>query len=626
MALFKPLYGSSSRISFDDTPFHAGYVYFTDDGFLYFDMNVGTEDAPIEKRIKLNAGDAETLLGTSLSTILKSSDAEIPTSKAVLDKLKSYALTTHNHDDKYAVIDHEHNLSELNNDSGFITKSVSDLTNYYTSQSVDAKVGVLQTEIDKKANASHEHDAVYSKLNHTHNLSDLNNDAGFITKTVSDLTNYYKKTETYTKTEINNMVSAIPKFKIEVTTTLPTSGNDTTIYLVPVGNDTNNIYSEYIYINNKWEKLGEQKVDLSNYYQKTDTYSKEEVDNIASGKSDTTHTHNYAGSSSVGGSATAAIRLEKSAGSATQPVYFKDGQPVETTYSLNKTVPADAKFTDTVYTLPAAGSALGGVKSGGDVTISSGVITVKDDSHNHTIANVDNLQSSLDSKAKKETGVFYIEGNGTEAGVWLGTHTDIAEYYSGLMIAFKLNTAGVSGGSTLNINSLGAVEVKMNSTTDVTTHYGVNSILFLVYTVDSDGAAYWKVADYNSDKKVSQYNTTTDNKYPMLFKYDAGNTSTSTKTNYVRFNNNLYVNPSTGVIYAKKFNGDLVGNADSASAVKTSSGNVTIWKGTKAQYDAIATKDESCLYIVTDDVPVKQTWSLTMSDGTVIERDVVLYD
>ena len=50
------------------------------------------------------------------------------------------------------------------------------------------------------------------------------------------------------------------------------------------------------------------------------------------------------------------------------------------------------------YTLPAAGSSLGGVKSGGDVTISSGVITVKDDSHNHTIANVDGLQTALDGK------------------------------------------------------------------------------------------------------------------------------------------------------------------------------------------------------------------------------------
>lgn len=59
------------------------------------------------------------------------------------------------------------------------------------------------------------------------------------------------------------------------------------------------------------------------------------------------HTHNYAGSGSAGGSANSAIKLDSSAGSAIQPVYFKDGKPVATTYTLNKTVPADAKFTDT---------------------------------------------------------------------------------------------------------------------------------------------------------------------------------------------------------------------------------------------------------------------------------------
>ena len=50
-------------------------------------------------------------------------------------------------------------------------------------------------------------------------------------------------------------------------------------------------------------------------------------------------------------------------------------------------------------TYGAAGSSLGLVKSGGDVTISEGVITVNDDSHAHTISNVDGLQSALDEKS-----------------------------------------------------------------------------------------------------------------------------------------------------------------------------------------------------------------------------------
>ena len=59
------------------------------------------------------------------------------------------------------------------------------------------------------------------------------------------------------------------------------------------------------------------------------------------------HTHDYAGSSSAGGAANSANKLNKNAGSATQGVYFKDGVPVAMTCTLGKSVPADAKFTDT---------------------------------------------------------------------------------------------------------------------------------------------------------------------------------------------------------------------------------------------------------------------------------------
>jgi outer membrane murein-binding lipoprotein Lpp len=40
-----------------------------------------------------------------------------------------------------------------------------------------------------------------------------------------------------------------------------------------------------------------------------------------------------------------------SKGSATQPVYFSNGVPVATTYTLGKSVPSDAKFTDTTYSV-----------------------------------------------------------------------------------------------------------------------------------------------------------------------------------------------------------------------------------------------------------------------------------
>lgn len=171
-----------------------------------------------------------------------------------------------------------------------------------------------------------------------------------------------------------------------------------------------------------------------------------------------------------------------------------------------------------------------------------------------TGAEIDEGITKAYNSAPKENGIYYIEGNSSTNGVWLGNHDDITEYYNGLMIAYKINKAGVSDGTTLNINSLGAVPVVRNATTAVTTTYAVNSVVFLTYTVDS-GTAYWKTADYdaNSYAYVRQYYTTTNANYPLIFKYDSGlTTTTNYVTKYTRTANNLYVNPSTGALYAKE--------------------------------------------------------------------------
>lgn len=68
----------------------------------------------------------------------------------------------------------------------------------------------------------------------------------------------------------------------KVVTELPTTGIDTTkIYLklndANVPNDAQNTYIEYMYVNGKWEKVGEYKanIDLTPYAQKTEVYLKD---------------------------------------------------------------------------------------------------------------------------------------------------------------------------------------------------------------------------------------------------------------------------------------------------------------------------------------------------------------
>ena len=100
----------------------------------------------------------------------------------------------------------------------------------------------------------------------------------WITNAADDLVNYYKKyatggvksNSTYSAEEIDAKCDAIPKFAITVVDALPTSDiSTTTIYLVRSGEGetTSDIYTEYIYVNNTWEILGRQKLDLTNYVQ-----------------------------------------------------------------------------------------------------------------------------------------------------------------------------------------------------------------------------------------------------------------------------------------------------------------------------------------------------------------------
>ena len=117
-------------------------------------------------------------------------------------------------------------------------------------------------------------------------------------------------------------------------------------------------------------------------------------------------------------------------------------------------------------------------------------------------SNPHNATADQVGAAPKKNGVFYIKGTGTTEGVWLGTHSGITEYYEGLMIIYKIPIAGVTGGTTLNINNLGAVSVVRLATSALTTHYPVDGMVHLIYTVDSSGTAYWKVpSDYDSNTK-----------------------------------------------------------------------------------------------------------------------------
>lgn len=107
------------------------------------------------------------------------------------------------------------------------------------------------------------------------NKEDIPDVSSFITNTVNNLTNYYTKLETYTQSEVNNLIGSITTLNFKVVDILPEIGESNLIYLVPsTQKSIQNIKDEYIWIDNNWEPIGSTQVDLSNYYDKNESDSK----------------------------------------------------------------------------------------------------------------------------------------------------------------------------------------------------------------------------------------------------------------------------------------------------------------------------------------------------------------
>lgn len=93
----------------------------------------------------------------------------------------------------------------------------------------------------------------------------------------NSLINYYLKSETYSRSEVNALINVIRQFQYKVVDVLPTASADTVgfVYLIPSANPkTRNVKEEYITISEEsgdqttysWEHIGSTNIDLSGYY------------------------------------------------------------------------------------------------------------------------------------------------------------------------------------------------------------------------------------------------------------------------------------------------------------------------------------------------------------------------
>lgn len=385
------------------------------------------------------------------------------------------------------------------------------------------------------------------------------------------------------KSAINAAISGVTQFDVQVVESLPTTGVKGVIYLVAHAHGTGDGYDEYIWNAGAetpaFEKIGNTDIDLSQYMKTADAE---------------------------------AAFIPKVAGETGEVAKFKaDGTLESTGFTLGVSVPADAKFTDTVYTHPT------------HTAKSSGMYKITVDSLGHVTAATEITKDDITSLGVpgEDTNTTYtLSGSAGADGSWTTTLTpssgDASTSVVPVMGAATSSAGGSAGlvpksaagdqtkflradgswvipdnttyGADRGISLVGGKFGHSNSqvtantsglNTDKTLSWGsaitLNTIKYDEYGHVSGTGTYTVTmpANPNTDEKVAQSAAiTTAGEYPVIL---AGSTATTALTGSVNKAAAFTYNPSTKVLSASTFKGNLNGNAASAtSATQDAAGNV----------------------------------------------------
>lgn len=205
------------------------------------------------------------------------------------------------------------------------------------------------------------------------------------------------------------------------------------------------------------------------------------------GAAASSHTHSYAGSSSAGGSATSAVKLDSSAGSATQPVYFSGGKPVACTYTLGKSVPSNAVFTDTN-----TWNAMIGATSSANGSVGYVNAVPPKDGYNTKFLRADGTWS-VPSYPSVGNGTITITQNGTTKGTFTMnqsgnttialTDTDKDTHYTAKLVTGNSKTNTNNNGSLTN----GNVFLNLIENNTVRSSHKITGSGATAVTTDTDG-------------------------------------------------------------------------------------------------------------------------------------------
>lgn len=365
--------------------------------------------------------------------------------------------------------------------------------------------------------------------------------SNFITKSVNDLVNYYLKTETYTQTEVNNLIGAIQQFHYEIaaSTSAVTDPQSNVLYLIgPTGSGADK-YEEYVYSSNTWVKIGDTSIDLSGYVT---------TSALNTALADYTPTANLA-----------AVATSGSYNDLTDKPTIPDAQ-IQSDWNQ-----ADDTKKDYIKNKP---------------TIPDELADLTDDATHRLVTDTDKAKWNAYENFAFVQGTSSAAGNGDSGSYlstkWEGVVPGTTTLTNGMKIAYRIatNTGVSTAGAVLSIDGGTTYKpVVFNVNSVITTRYSVGSTLLLTYNSTQTAVGYltsntkstitgcWQIMDYsasNTDTKVRQYQSGanaagTSPEYPILTRYALTNKDGTYEANYSRFHTGATVNTSTGGITAASF-------------------------------------------------------------------------
>ena len=265
----------------------------------------------------------------------------------------------------------------------------------------------------------------------------------------------------FVRTIVDNAIAGVVKFDTQVYnggfSTLPDTGTKGVIYFVPsTTTEGNNAYDEYLWNeeSSNYEKIGSAKIDLSNYVNSIEVTG---TGNAITGASISGNKISFTKGSSFltqHPKVTTTPTNTESAPAAGSDIEVIDSITLDsnghvTSYQTNTvTIPntvAQANKLTTGRTISLTGNVTGSTTFDGSGNVSIAA-TVVDDSHNHTIANVDGLQTALNNKLNSNATA--VRATGDSAGQNINTTYIKDADVSGRVITF---TKG--NGSTFSITT-----------------------------------------------------------------------------------------------------------------------------------------------------------------------------